>query len=178
MNYFASSAFPEVNKNQPSLNWITCMKKLSQRGDKILTDVPSLRRKALCGRSLWPSSRSWHSWWRLCPPAPPRAQWGWSGRRHRAMWRRTPRRARGDKGLLRGERDGALKVSPTGYDESSYKNFFFFFFLKLIVRMNCLSNPRVWTPFSKKFKSGEECQHSWFACTPSVFVWKHNQLSK
>ena len=76
---------------------------------QIPTCVPSLHRKAWCGMWLWLSSRSWHSWWWLCHPAPPMARWGWSGRKHRAAWRHTPRHApEGIRSL--GSREGKIRV--------------------------------------------------------------------
>lgn len=80
---------------------------------KTLTCAPSRHRKAWCERWPLPCSRSWHSWWRLCPPVPPRAQWGWNEHRHTATWRRTPHRAPGDTRLLRGERKKSVMRPQT-----------------------------------------------------------------
>lgn len=176
MNYFASSAFPEVNKNQPSLNWITCMKKLSQRGEYSPMYLPSVERLCVeghCGRVAALDTVDGDFAPQLHPGHSEDGAGVGTGQCEDVLLvvLEEIKDSYGEKEteLLKSVRQDMMRAAT---------RIFFFFFLKLIVRMNCLSNPRVWTPFSKKFKSGEECQHSWFACTPSVFVWKHNQLSK
>lgn len=175
MNYFASSAFPEVNKNQPSLNWITCMKKLSQRGEYSPMYLPSVERLCVeghCGRVAALDTVDGDFAPQLHPGHSEDGAGVGTGQCEDVLLvvLEEIKDSYGEKEteLLKSVRQDMMRAATRIY----------LFFLKLIVRMNCLSNPRVWTPFSKKFKSGEECQHSWFACTPSVFVWKHNQLSK